>query len=316
VTAVLALAAGGLIAGLHLAHGRTTSAALSANANAQTVPLLGSSVLSMGDLTHTSAQFGRMPIVRVYYRGLPPPDAWTTGLAGANHSAVIVSFKALPSAILSGADNGALRHFFDSAPRGHPIYFSYFHEPEDNIARGEFSAPAYRAAWHKVAALAAAAHNPHLRATLILMEYDLSRYSHRHWRDYFPSGGIIKVLGWDAYPVGSATNDNPQLTPPATFMGPCIAASRSAGLPFGFAEFGLSTARGRAAWMIRVGKYLMHSGALFGSLFNGNTQYPTLHLGDKASVAVWRAYIRESRIGRYVPVTLASIQPGSRKLAS
>ena len=47
--------------------------------------------------------------------------------------------------------------------------------------------------------------------------------------------------------MGSATNENPQLTPPADFMGPAIAASKSVGLPYGFAEFGLSTATGRLA---------------------------------------------------------------------
>ena len=65
-----------------------------------------------------------------------PPTPEDGGLAGADHSAVIVSFKALPTDILSGADDAALTHFFDTAPTGHPIYYSYYHEPEDNIADG------------------------------------------------------------------------------------------------------------------------------------------------------------------------------------
>jgi hypothetical protein len=216
---------------------------------------------------------------------------------------VIVSFKALPRDILSGADDAALRHFFATAPSGHPIYYTYFHEPEDNIAAGQFTLASYKQAWAHVVALADAAHNPYLHATLILMAWDLSPSSGRHWKNYLPGGGIISVLGWDAYPVGSATNVHPVPTPPAAFMGPAIAASRSVGLPYGFAEFGLSTPAGRPAWLSRVGSYLLHSGALFGSLFNGNAQYPTLELTDAASDSVWRGYVRDSALGTDTPVT-------------
>jgi hypothetical protein len=264
-----------------------------ASASVRSVPLFGSSVTS-SDLAQTTAQFGRMPIVRVYYPGLPASNAWDGGLAGANDSAVIVSFKALPTDIVSGADDAALTHFFDTAPTGRPIYYSYYHEPEDNIADGQFTLADYKAAWARVVALADAAHNPDLHSTLILMSWDLVKASGRDWKSYLPGGGIISTLGWDAYPVGSATNVNPQPTPPADFMGPCITASNSVGLPYGFAEFGLSTATGRAAWMTEVGNYLMSSGALFASVFNGSPQYPTLQLTDPASQDVWKGFVAES----------------------
>lgn len=304
----LGLVGAGLAAVIHLRAGdKPTLAALAANN--ENVPMLGSSVLDATDLARDTAQFGHLPIVRVYYPGLPPSSAWTTGLAGANKSAVIVSFKALPTAILSGADDAALRHFFATAPTGHPIYYTYFHEPEDNIADGQFTASAFKAAWAHVVALANAAHNPYLHSTLILMQYDLIPAAHRNWKDYLPGGGIISVLGWDAYPVGSATNVHPQLTPPANFMGAAVAASKSVGLPYGFAEFGLSTAAGRPGWLTTVGKYLLSSGALFGSLFNGNQQYPTLRLTDAASVAVWRGYIHDSVSGINAPVSPPSPKP-------
>jgi hypothetical protein len=274
-----------------------------------TVPLLGSSVLSLPDLATDTSQFGRMPIVRVYYPGLPNPNAWSTGLAAANHSAVIVSFKALPTDILSGADDSALRHFFDTAPTAHPIYYTYYHEPEDNIERGEFNLANYKAAWAHVVAIANAAHHPNLHSTLILMSWDLDKASHRNWRDYLPGGGIISTLGWDAYPVGSATNVNPQLTSPTAFMGPAIAAAKSVGLPYGFPEFGLSTAKGRPGWLDEVGNYLMKSGALFASYFDGNTQYPTLRLTDAASIKVWKDFVTQSRNGDPAPNPSPSASP-------
>jgi hypothetical protein len=301
VAAALGLVSAALVIAFP-AGGAGKPARLGLAADDQSIPLLGSSVLSTANLDRATTQFGHMPIVRVYYPGLPPFHAWQAGLAGANKSAVIVSFKALPRTILSGADDAALRHFFDTAPTGHPIYYAYYHEPEDNIAAGQFGLGAYKAAWKRVVALADAAHNPFLRSTLILMEYDLVPASGRNWKNYLPGGRIISVLGWDAYPVGSATNVRPRRTAPARFMGPAIAASRSVGLPYGFAEFGLSTRRGRPGWLAKVGRYLMHSRALFGSLFNGNERYPTLRLTDPGSVAVWRGYVRDSAAARRAPV--------------
>jgi hypothetical protein len=277
--------------------------------NGSQVPLLGSSVLSAPDLAQDTQQFGKMPIVRVYYPGLPDPNAWTSGLAEANHSAVIVSFKALPTTILSGADDSALKNFFDAAPTGNPIYFSYYHEPEDNIAAGQFKLNDYKAAWAHVVALADAAHNPDLHSTLILMSWDLVPASHRNWRDYLPGGGIISTLGWDAYPVGSATNVNPQLTPPTDFMGPAIAASKSVGLPYGFPEFGLSTSDGRPGWLREVGNYIMNSGALFASYFDGNQQYPTLRLTDTPSINIWRDFVTDSRTGDPLPAPTSTPTP-------
>jgi FlgD Ig-like domain len=290
-------------------RGQILKLKFSSSSGGTTVPLLGSSVLSGPDLAADTKTFGRMPIVRVYYPGLPSSNAWSGGLAGANHSAVVVSFKALPQNILSGADDAALRHFFDTAPTGHPIYYSYYHEPEDNIARGEFSLSGYKAAWAHVVQLANQAHNPALHSTLILMSWDLVPASHRYWKNYLPGGHIIRVLGWDAYPTGSATNVHPVLQPASGFMGPAIAASKSVGLPYGFPEFGLSTARGRPGWLQSVGSYIMHSGALFASYFNGNTQYPTLRLTDSASQAVWRGFVTESRNGAPTPNPTPSPRP-------
>jgi hypothetical protein len=261
-------------------------------ADTSVAPLMGASIPSQADLTRDTGQFGRMGITRVYYTGLPQANAWTTGLPAANKSAVIVSFNALPNAILSGADNAVLSHFFDTAPRGNAIYYSLNHEPEEHIAVGQYSASAYRAAWAHVVALADAAHNPDLHSTLILMAYDLRPASHRDWRNYLPGGGIISTLAWDAYPPGAR-----QLTPPAQFLAPEVAASKAAGLPFGFAEFGVTDLSGRPAWLTAVGSYLMKSGALFGTLFDSTPPgTPDLTITDSASAAAWRNIVAESDV--------------------
>ncbi|MGD0685959.1 MAG: hypothetical protein ABSA03_12680 [Streptosporangiaceae bacterium] len=296
--AVTVLLAGGLALGTTQHQPATASRPGSARHitldSASSAPLIGSSISSSATLAQETSQFGTLPIVRVYYPGLPAADAWSTGLAEANNSAVIVSFKANPAAILSGSDNTALQRFFDTAPTGHRIYYSYFHEPEDNIAAGQFTAAAYRKAWGRIAAIADAAHNPDLRSTLILMAYDLQASSHRNWRDYLPGGNVISTLGWDAYPAGSADGGTKELTPPAQFMGPAVAASHSAGLPFGFSEFGTSVVSGRAAWLTSVGKYLMSSGALFGTLFDSAGPTPSMRLTNSASINAWGGVVGRS----------------------
>jgi hypothetical protein len=252
------------------------------------VPLIGSTVSSKAQLARNTAEFGHMPIIHVYYPGLPKANAWTTGLPAANHSAVVVSFNASPSAILSGTDDGILSHFFDTAPRDYPIYYSYIHEPEHAVTHGGLNLTEYKEAWQHIVTLADRARNPQLHSTLILEAYDLRPGAHRNWKDYLPGGGIISTLGWDAYPGGGSHK------PPSYFMAPAVAASKSVGLPFGFAEFGSPTAQGRAAWLTEVGDYVMKSGAVFATLFDSASVHPSFLVTDSASISAWRPFVRAS----------------------
>ncbi|MGD0684510.1 MAG: hypothetical protein ABSA03_05275 [Streptosporangiaceae bacterium] len=272
-------------------------------ASAVSAPLIGSSV-TKSTLAQDTSEFGHLPIVRVFYTGMPAANAWTTGLAGENDSAVIVSFGADPAAILSGSDDAALTQFFDTAPTGHAIYYSYNHEPEVAIASGQYTAAAYQAAWAHVVALADQANNPDLHSTLILMAYDVDPASHRDWLNYLAPGDVISTLGWDAYPQGATDNYPLALTPPAVFMGPAVAASEAAGLPFGFSEFGTSLATGRAAWLTSVGSYLSTSGALFGSLFDTAGKLPSMRLTDTASITAWQSVVAQSDTANGITSTI------------
>jgi hypothetical protein len=276
------------------------AAAPALSADESPATMFGVDASSPGTLASMTAQFGHMPVVRVFYPGLPSANAWTTGAGAINKSAVVVSFNALPDAIISGADDAVLAHFFDTAPTGYPIYYNYEHEPEHYIAAGQFTASAYRAAWVHIAAIADAAHNPALRATLILTSYDLSPQSGRNWKDYLPGGGIISVLGWDDYPAGTIEDDDPQAVAPGVFMAPEFAAARSAGLAVGFPEFALATPAGRPAWLAQVASYLASNGALFGIYFD-STGWPHMELTDSASIAAWRTVIAQSGAGAPAP---------------
>jgi hypothetical protein len=267
---------------------------------ASTATLFGASASNPGSISQATSEFGHMQAVRVFYPGLPASNAWTTGGPGAARSGVVVSFKGLAGTIVSGADDAAISHFFDTAPTSYPIYWSYYPEPERFIDQGLFSISQFRSAWAHIASLANAAHNPALHSTLILTSYDLNPQSGRNWKDYLPGGGVISTLGWDAYPAGTIQDSNPQLTPPASFMGPEIAAARSVGLPFGFAEFALGTQNGRPGWLTEVADYLSSQGAAFGTLFN-SPGWPWMQLSDNASIQAWRQVV--ARSGLNTPVT-------------
>lgn len=267
---------------------------------------LGANVSGVSGLDAATAQFGHMPVIRAYYKSVPGASQWKTGVLGLNRSAVVVSFRPPPSQILSGADDTALAQFFDAAPTGHPIYYSYYHEPEAPIKDGQFTFAQYKDAWAHIVAIADKAHNPDLRATLILQHQDADPGDQYNFRNYLPSGGIISVLGWDAYPNGT-DDDHPQPTPPTQFMGPAIAASRSVGLPFGFAEFALGTQTDRPQWLTQVASYIQSSGALFGTLFDASG-FPLTVLHDSASIQAWRSAITRSAEG--LPVVSAPGAPG------
>ncbi len=238
-------------------------------------------------LATETSQFGHVPLVRVYNAGLP--QAWP-GNAGANNSDVVVSFKALPATILSGTNDAQLTAWFKGAPTTHTVWWTYYHEPEDQIAAGTFTAASYRAAWAHLVALAAKANNTHLRATLILMSWTLNPKSHRTFSDYYPGDSVINTLGWDGYP-GSTT-----LTPPDQFMGPAVALSKSMGKPFGFAEFGSPIVAGRGPWLTSVGQYLRSNGAVFGTYFN-STNGANYVLNDQTSISAWKTVMNSGGTG-------------------
>jgi hypothetical protein len=252
-------------------------------------PMFGATASSQPEFSRDTADFGHMAIIHVFYPRLPSSSAWTRGVMATSKSAVIVTFFPSPSDVLSGRDNAALSKFFDSAPRGRSIYWSYGHEPEHAIAHGGLNLSQDKAAWAVIARIAKAANNPDLHSTIILEAYDLNPGTHRNWKSYMPAAGVISTLGWDAYP-GNAGHG--KLEPPSQFMGLAVAASKAAHMPFGFPEFGVVNLPGRAAWLASVGAYVKSSGARFATLFD--EQGTPLNVTDQASIKAWRSVVQSS----------------------
>lgn len=240
-------------------------------------------------LAEAKARYGNLEVVRVFYPGLPP--AWP-GAAGSSGGPVVVSFKAAPRDIISGSLDSRLGNWFATAPRDRPIIWSYYHEPEDDIARGSFTAADYRSAWSHLRQLANRAGNPQLKSSVILMAWSLKSASGRNWRDYYPGSSVIDILGWDTY---NLIYNKGQYSTTDSIMAPLVAVSKAEGKPWGIAELGAKLVPGddgtrRAAWLRDMGSYSKANGAVFVTYFDAPVG-GEFRLLDAPSQQAWRSMI-------------------------
>lgn len=233
-------------------------------------------------------QFGRLGVVRLFDHGNATP--WKGIERQVGTTPVVESFRPTPQAVLSGALDNYYRNWFATAPRDRVTYWSYSHEPEDNIEHREFTGAQYRAAWVRLKGLANQAHNSQLKATLILMGWSIQPHSGRSFETYYPGSNVIDVLSWDVY--NHAGKDG-SYGPAANLYADVIAKSRSLGKPFGISETASVLAAGdngsaRAAWLTQMAHYLSAQHSLYVTYFNSflGVDY---RLQDRPSVAAWRA---------------------------
>ncbi|WP_030165419.1 DUF7594 domain-containing protein [Spirillospora albida] len=240
-------------------------------------------------LSRMDGEYGGLETVRLFYRGVPP--AWP-GNPDVGERPAIISFKLAPRDVLAGEHDAALTRWFTTAPRDRDVYWVYYHEPEDNIADGEFTAADYRAAWRHLRALADKAGNRRLHATLVLMGWSLDPLSRRDWRDYHPGRDVVQALGWDVY---NLEHKKGRYQDPAAMYDRVVATSRAEGLPWGVAETGSFLVAGdrgdrRAAWLHATNAYLRQRGALWVAYFDLDWPTGDYRLLDAPSKRAWRDF--------------------------
>lgn len=136
--------------------------------------------------------FGLHQIVRYYCAGDPLWPDWLP-----KETVTLISFKIDAKEVLAGIKDQVLKDFFNSLATHTKIYWTYYHEPEDNISEGTFSAVEYRAAFDYIIDLQKKLNKPNLVPTLCLMSWSLTTESGRNWRDYLPAK--VELLSWDGY---------------------------------------------------------------------------------------------------------------------
>lgn len=235
--------------------------------------------------------YNGLELVRVFHRELP---AWRGSWADWAARPVNVSFKYNAVEVSNGKHDAELRSWFAGVPHDRDVYWTYYHEPEDNIGNGEFSAADYRAAWKRLKTLADDAGNPRLHATLVLMQWTLSEESGRDWRDYYAGPATIDVLAWDVYNYETQVKQGTYRTPQEMFD-QIIQISEQEGRPWAVAEFGSHLAAGdrgivRAAWLRESVAYATKHRALYVAYFDLDWPSGDYRLRDTAGQAAWREF--------------------------
>jgi len=244
-------------------------------------------------VTRLRQQFGGLPVARVFSPGLLPAtwDGDATLAALGSGSSVVYSFKADMDAVASGAYDDRLRGFLASRPAGVKVWVALHHEPEDDVARGAFTAAQFRAATaHLAPVIRQAGGVP----TTILMQYTLSRASGRDWHDYYSPA--VDVLAWDGYNTAAADR-SPGYKSAEDYVRPVLAVAAETGKAFGWAELGSpciagdSGCHGRAAWLASLEQSFSRVGAQFATYWNrpdfgAGFDYS---LSDGPSVDAWKA---------------------------
>jgi hypothetical protein len=242
-------------------------------------------------MARIDATYGPVAIARLFSKWMPPD--WAVLDAEVGERPVVVSFRLRPSKVLAGEFDDQLTAWFRGAPADRDVYWVYYHEPEDETERGEFSAQAFQDAWTHIARLAEAVDNPRLHATLILMCWTVTEHSGRLWRDYVPDNGLVDVLAWDCYAKGADAASYADIT---ALLEPARQASASIGAAWGIGELGAQVMEGddghdRAAWLREVGDYAIDHGALFVTYFDAPIG-GSFRLTDPPSIDAWASLVR------------------------
>ncbi len=256
-------------------------------------PRFGSTVFPNPGESYRSAflraqeRYGEYGVVRYFKPGLP--NSWSTIQRDIDTTPAVISFKMDPRAVVAGQYDAYMRSWFAQAPRDRPTYWSFIHEPEDNIEAGQFTAAQYQAAWQHLSRLADSADNYYLRATLVLMGWTSYPQSGRSWRTYYPGDQYIDLLGWDSYNMARLGGNYGS---PENMLGSVVRASQQAGKRWGLAELGSGLVPGdngtrRAAWLRQVSDYADRHGARFVAYYD-LVMGVDFRLRDEPSRLAWR----------------------------
>lgn len=272
----------------------------------------------------SDAAYGPLRILRSYLAdkdmiGGPPSWATRAEMTPATGIPVQVSFKVTMAAVIAGTYDAKYLAWFKGAPTDRDIYWTMYHEPDDDVTAGKFSCEQYRSALTRLKGLANQAGNPRLHCTISPMNWTLSADSDRAWgSSKFPHGwldlyaghplfggadDIVDVVAWDVNAFGKYADPaalfglveramRGERWNPATgkyLTDPALAVkARSAIAEWGGALVGTDTGQGRADWIRACGRYLKTSVHLYSCYFDNPVGGAGSQLLDKLSVAAMR----------------------------
>lgn len=177
--------------------------------------------------TRVKAAFGKYQVARIYCSGDPVWPAYIPV-----ETVVQISFKMNAKEVLNGSKDAVLTGFFNSLAVTSKIYWTYFHEPEDDIRDGAFTAEEFRNAFDYIITLQKKLNKPNLVPSLCLMSYSLDPASKRNWKDYLPAK--VELISWDGYYRDNMGDDVSKV------FGDVREVMKTVGLPWAVAETGVN----------------------------------------------------------------------------
>lgn len=274
------------------------AAVLASPASGETGTLFGASVRRMPDenfaqgLANRDAEYGRLNVVRVFFPG--DPGDWSSSRLNVDRP-VHVSFKADADDINTGALDDMYRAWFASAPTDHQIWWTYYHEPEDNIANGEFTAAAYRQAWRRIWSISQepGVAKDNVASALVLMDWTVDPRSGRDWRDYYPGPEYVDVMAWDIYNFGERDDDprNDETMAEHQQRRPTLEITRSIGKPYAIAELGYNDPATRPQFLRETAIWARDNDVLYVTYFDSTGSLGDHRLLDAPSQQAWREVV-------------------------
>jgi len=210
-----------------------------AQAAVSSVTKYGINVASATIYSERIATYGRVNIARTYYTGMVPTtwNASKEGLSDAKR--VQVSFKSDPTGFAAGTYDTTLISWLASIPEGWTVWLTFWHEPNDELKAGQFSAESYRAAWTHLSLVVRNQVSLSPGTTVLLapvyMGYQANTAS--GWSDaWVPLPTEIDVLCWDCY--GNPVKGGVRGVYPAVNgkIDPCLRVTER----LGFTDWGIS----------------------------------------------------------------------------
>ena len=254
-------------------------------------------------LEQLAGEWGGMQVTRSYDGGSGVKPFLNTyqPMDVAHNAASAYSFKYSPSEVTAGTHDAEVRSFFQGIADNHPVYWTYWHEPDDEIFKNHtFTATAYRDAWAHLRAIhdsvkQARGAAMQTFATFICMEYSM-RPNIAPSRPLtgsngmYPGDAVIDVFGVDSYNAAAPGG----VTDAATQFGKVIDFAQQHGKPWAIGELGsidvTGTANGRATYLKNAISYWKSRGsepayvAYFDLVYGGNDY---TFDDDAAATKVW-----------------------------
>lgn len=183
-------------------------------------------------------------VVRYFSTNDAHPWTWpvATNMGGAYPLVVSMSGMS-PTSVLNGSQDAGLQTMFTTMPTDRPMWYCYYHEPEDNINDGALTLKQWKDTTNYIGAMGKqyAPANAHHTTILIGDCFQPQGNWLGKTYEYYTDGldwDVIDVLGADDYQRGQSYNDNPD-----GVVGTHARAAAALGVPWGIAEFGTQYAR-------------------------------------------------------------------------